>query len=120
MEEIPISSEETTMKICLRAVCVTSDAADVVQNDTLNFIVFVKMLADYCKVWLKLTSLHLPDNFMTANEQYGDMLCFFLSFFNCYILTILVFFICIQIGGGLYQWIWKDSQAFFLIRQRLH
>lgn len=36
MEEIPISSEETTVKICLCAACVTSDAADVVQND--NFL----------------------------------------------------------------------------------
>lgn len=36
MEEIPISSEETTVKMCLCAACVTSDAADVVQND--NFL----------------------------------------------------------------------------------
>lgn len=59
MEEIPISSEETTMKICLRAACVTSDAADVVQNDMLNFIVFVKMLADYCSL-VKVNQLTSP------------------------------------------------------------
>lgn len=72
MEEIPISSEETTVKICLCAACVTSDAADVVQND--NFLCQTCFCEDVSRllqrVWLKLTSFHLPDNFMTAYEQY--------------------------------------------------